>query len=265
MRIAVVTGASSGLGREFVKQIEKIYKDLDEIWVIARRKEKLEELKKTSSITLRIFVGNLLENQIFESFESALTEIKPNVRMLVNAAGFGKIGSVESILKNNKNSQLQMIDLNCRALSRMIFICMPYFQKNSRIINIASAAAFCPQPQFSVYAATKSYVLSFSRSLASELKPKHIYVTAVCPGPVDTEFFETSGGIQNTLKTKTMVKACVVVRQALHDSMAGKSVSIYGIAMKLSYIGSKLLPHRIIMKVLYEDTFQKYISKRSSK
>lgn len=264
MRIAIVTGASSGLGREFVKQIGRLYNELDEIWVVARREDRLRKLQQTSSTPLRIFSGDLLETSVFKNLESILEETNPDIRMLVNAAGFGKNGSVESILEKDKNSQLQMIELNCTSLSRMIFICIPYLHKGSRIINVASAAAFCPQPKFSVYAATKSYVLSFSRSLASELRSKQIFVTAVCPGPVDTEFFETSGGIQNPLKKKTMAKAPDVVKQALLDSRTGRPVSIYGIAMKASYIGSKLLPHRFIMKVLYEDTFL-LVSKRSNK
>lgn len=115
---------------------------------------------------------------------------------------------------------------------------------------MASAAGFCPQPGFSVYAATKSFVLSFSRSLASELISKGIFVTAVCPGPVDTEFFEVSGPITSAFKKMTMAEAPEVVKQALKDSMKKKQLSIYGLPMQLSYLGSKLLPHRLLMKFL---------------
>ena len=104
--------------------------------------------------------------------------------LLVNAAGFGKTGTVEEIAKEDKKLQLRMIDLNCRGLTEMTCTCLPWMHKGTRIINLASAAAFCPQAKFAVYAATKSYVLSFSRSLAAELKEKGIFVTAVCPGPV---------------------------------------------------------------------------------
>lgn len=252
MKIAIVTGASSGIGREFVKQIGDFYKKLDEIWVVARREDRLEELKTITDIPLRIFCGDLLDENVFETLENTLSENIPNIRMLINAAGFGKNGSVESILENNKDVQLQMIDLNCRALSRIIFLCLPYCEKGTRIINIASAASFCPQPNFSVYAATKSYVLSFSRSLAAELKKNDIYVTAVCPGPVNTEFFETAGSVTNSLKQRTMANASDVVKQAFLDSRSKKTLSVYGAAMKCSYIASRLLPHRLIMKVLYE-------------
>lgn len=186
MKIAIITGASSGMGREFAKQIEFLYKDLDEIWVIARRKERLEELKSHIKTKTRIFEGDLLEKDIYKELSETLEEEIPNIRMLVNAAGFGKVGKVKEIACED---QTEMIHLNCIALTHMTKLCIPYMTRGSRIVNLASASAFCPQPSFSVYAATKSYVLSFSRSLRAELSDEGILVTAVCPGPVDTEFF----------------------------------------------------------------------------
>lgn len=249
MRIVVVTGASSGMGREFVKQIGHFYRTLDEIWVIARRAERLKELQKDSIVPLRIFEGNLLKRPVYTMLKQALEEEHPDIRMLVNAAGFGKVGTVEEILNEDKNTQLEMIDLNCISLSRMTFFCLPYLSKGSRILNLASAAAFCPQPLFTVYAATKSYVLSFSRALGEELRPKGIVMTAVCPGPVDTEFFDVSGQMGNIWKQIVMAKAPDVVRKALLDCRSGKSVSVYGFAMKGARIASKLLPHNLILKL----------------
>ena len=181
MKIAIVTGASSGLGKEFVKQIEHLYKELDEIWVIARRRERLEELKSCMFTNVRILEGNLCEQNIYQELKVLLKEKEPDIRMLVNAAGFGKVGEVKKL---SAEDQLDMIELNCKALTHMTKICIPYMTRGSRIVNVASAAAFCPQPSFSVYAATKSYVLSFSRSLRTELCDEEIFVTAVCPGPV---------------------------------------------------------------------------------
>ena len=89
MKKAIVTGASSGMGREFVRQIEHLYKELDEIWVIARRKERLEELKSRMLTNVRIIEGDLLKEAIYEELEQTLQEKNPNIRMLVNAAGFG--------------------------------------------------------------------------------------------------------------------------------------------------------------------------------
>lgn len=246
MKIAIVTGASSGIGKEFVRQLGHFYRTLDEVWVIARRGHRLQELNELSSVPVRILEGDLLHEAVYERMEAMLTEEKPDVRMLVNAAGFGKSGPVEAILSKERAAQLEMIDLNCRALSRITFQCLPYLSKGSRILNMASAAAFCPQPLFTVYAATKAYVLSFSRGLGAELKNQGIYVTAVCPGPVDTEFFTVAGELENPLKKLTKVKAPGVVRKALKDSRAGKALSVYGLPMKGAHLASKLLPHELL-------------------
>ena len=159
MRIAVVTGASSGMGREFVMQLGYFYRNLDEIWVIARRKERLELLSEESRVPLRIFVGDLMKKTVYKEYHRTLRELSPDVRMLVNAAGFGKSGTFSDIAEDGRKIQTDMVDLNCRALTRMTQMTLPYMGRGSRIINLASAAAFCPQPGFAVYAATKRFKL----------------------------------------------------------------------------------------------------------
>lgn len=248
MKIAVITGASSGIGREFVRQVGYFYHSLDEIWVIARRKERLESLRKHCRVPLRILDGDLLKKQVYRQYRSELKEKKPDIRMLVNAAGFGKSGAFSEITSEDKKLQPDMIDLNCRALTRMIQISLPWMSKGSRIINLASAAAFCPQNGFAIYAATKAYVLSLSRALSSELRSRGIIVTAVCPGPVDTEFFQVSGELTDPLKKLTMAKAPAVVHKALKDSRKRREVSVYGASMKAARIGAWLLPHRLILR-----------------
>ncbi len=250
MRIAVVTGASSGIGREFVIQIEKKYKELDEIWVIARRENRLQELEGLCKTKIRRISGDLEGHVLFEQVQELLKMHQPNIRMLVNAAGFGRTGSVEDISLEDLNLQARMVDVNCTALTKMTCICLPYLNEGSRIINIASAAAFCPQTGFSVYAATKAYVLSFSRSLAQELRKKKIYVTAVCPGPVKTEFFEVAGGASNAIKKLMMAEPDAVVRQALKDAIKGNEISIYGISMKVTKMVSKVLPQKMIIYIM---------------
>ncbi len=249
MRIAVITGASSGMGREFVRQIPHFYQGLDELWVIARRKERLTALKSICPIPIRIFAGDLTEEEFYIGLKAQLSKLRPDIRMLVNAAGFGKTGTVEDIYAKESGAQEKMIWLNCNALTKMIFMCMPYLSKGSRILNLSSAAAFCPQPRFAVYAASKSYVLSFSRALSGEWKRKGIYVTAVCPGPVDTEFFEVMGKPSNPLKKLVMADAPSVVRQALLDSRKKKTVSIYGGWMKAIRILMKLLPKEWVIRI----------------
>lgn len=248
-QIAVITGASSGMGREFVLQLDSFCPSLDEIWVMARRGKRLERLAMQSQIPLRIFEGDITRKKIRRALRAALLDEKPALRILVNAAGFGRTGTVAEIAAEEPFIQTDMIDLNCRALTAITEICLPFMRKDSRIINLASAAAFCPQPSFAVYAATKAYVLSFSRALHMELKSKGIYVTAVCPGPVKTEFFRVSGELTGTLKKLTAAGAQAVVRKALQDSLAKKQLSVYGPPMKAARAGAKLLPHSLIMKL----------------
>ena len=248
MRIAVVTGASSGMGREFVMQLGYFYRNLDEIWVIARRKERLELLNEESRVPLRIFVGDLMKKPVYKEYHRTLRELSPDVRMLVNAAGFGKSGTFSDIAEDGRKIQTDMVDLNYRALTRMTQMTLPYMGCGSRIINLASAAAFCPQPGFAVYAATKSYVLSFSRALGAELKYRGISVTAVCPGPVNTEFFDVSGPLTSPLKKLTLARPSRVVHRALKDSRKRKSLSVYGAAMKTVRLGTTLIPHSLILQ-----------------
>ena len=245
MNIAVVTGASSGIGKEFARQISKRYGKLDEIWIIARRKELLEELQEELRIDVRIFAMDLTNSNDIRQFDEYLKEVNPEIKLLVNCAGYGKVGKFEEL---DIYEQVGMIDINCKALTLFTGICLPFISSHSRIINVASAAAFCPQPRFNVYAATKSYVLSFSRALNNELKERKITVTAVCPGPVDTEFFEIAGDNGSEAKKKMRVKPEKVVDKAIKDAALGNEISVYGAVMKTAEIGSKIVPHKLLMK-----------------
>lgn len=247
MKIAIVTGASSGMGREFVLQISQLYKNLDELWIVARRTDRLKELQETLTIPVRIFDGDLQRDYIFEKIERELARGRANIRMLVNAAGYGKIGAISEI---DLKEQCGMVDLNCTALTRMTGLCLPYMSEGSRIIQLASAAAFCPQPGFAVYAASKSYVLSFSQALAKEVRKKGILVTAVCPGPVRTEFFEHTGSDVSAKKEALCAEAKDVVKQALTDSVHGRTISVYGMSMKASRILSKILPDKLLAGIM---------------
>ena len=233
MRIAIITGASSGIGREFARQIPRLYKSLDELWVVARRTDRLKELARKSEVPVRIFDGDMMR------IEKELERYGADIRMLVNAAGYGKIGAAEEL---RIDEQCEMVDLNCRSLTRLSLLCLPYMTKGSRIINIASAAAFAPQPGFAVYAATKSYVYSFSQAIREEVKDRGIVVTAVCPGPVDTEFFDRAGELKNSWKATVRADVTGVVRQALRDSVRRKPASVYGAAMKGARVLSKIMP-----------------------
>lgn len=249
MKIAIVTGASSGMGREFVIQIADRFNGIEEIWAIARRQELMEELASMVPVKLRTFSLDLTDEHQLKQLEETLREEKPEVKWLVNASGFGKIGTVGSV---NLADEMGMVDLNCRALIAVTHLTLPYLSRNSRIVQFASAAAFMPQPGFAIYAATKAFVLSYSRALNEELNEKDIFVTAVCPGPVRTEFFsiaETTG-VMPLYKKMVMANPKKVVRLALRDSMMGRSVSVYGSSMKAFRVICKALPHIVIFRLI---------------
>ena len=247
MKIAVITGASSGIGREFSFQIEKLYRNLDEIWIVARRTLKLQELGQEISLPVHIFDGDMQREYIYERIKKELDKKQADIRILVNAAGYGKTGRFCEI---DEQEELGMIDLNCKALTKMTYLCLPYMSEGSRIIQIASAAAFAPQPGFAVYAASKSYVYHFSLALKEELRGKNISVTTVCPGPVDTEFFRRSGELPNLLKASAKANVKRVVKQALTDAVHRKSVSVYGMTMKSTRFLAKIVPETVAAFVM---------------
>lgn len=242
MKIAIITGASSGLGRESAVQLADRYGGkLDEIWLVARRKEKMEELDGHVPAALRLFSIDITDRIQLEKLKMALEEHNPKVLFLINAAGYGKIGRVGEVPLSDETG---MIQLNCQALCAVTSIVLPFMAKQSRIIQYASSAAFLPQTEFAIYAATKAFVLSYSQALSVELRPRNIYVTAVCPGPVNTEFFtvaETTGKIP-AYKKMVMAEPKKVVKKAIRDSLMKKNLSVYGLSMKLLYFFAKILP-----------------------
>lgn len=248
MKVAIVTGASSGLGREFVKQIAEKYSKLDEIWVVARRENLLEELKNEIGDKIKIFAYDLADNNALMGLYEELESSNPDVKILVNAAGYGKVGNFS---EGNYDEETGMVDINCRALTAITYMVIPHMSKKSKIINFASAAAFLPQPSFAVYAATKAYVLSFSRALGMELKDRGISVTAVCPGPVKTGFFDVADPDKKTplYKKIMMAKPGKVVQKAINDSAVGNELSVYGVKMNVFRVLSRILPHRWLMKL----------------
>jgi short-subunit dehydrogenase len=247
MKIAIVTGASSGMGREFVKIISQKLHSVDEIWVIARRERRLEKLQEEVSAKLVILPLDLSRERSIRTLTRILDQKKPKVRMLVNCAGFGKIGKECDIAPEE---EIGMVNVNCRALTGVTYAVLPYMTENARIIQLASSAAFLPQPRFAVYAATKAYVLHFSRALNEELKYRNITVTTVCPGPVKTEFFDIAEetGKMPAYKHLVVADPAKVVRKAFQDSICKKSVSVYGGSMKAFRLVGKCLPHSWLLK-----------------
>ncbi len=245
MKIAVITGASSGMGREFVYAIDKTYK-LDEIWVIARREDRLHELKKECKTSIRPLALDLNNRESFEVYKTLLIEEKPEIHFLVNAAGFGLFGTFTEM---DLNQQLNIIDLNAGALTALTYLSIPYMKKGSHIINLASNSSWQPVPYINVYGASKAYVMSFSRALGVELKTQGIHVMAVAPGWIKTEFFDHAIH-DNTIKYfDRFYTAKQVIDKAMKDLKKNKSVSILGFPVRMQVRAIKFLPINLVMKI----------------
>lgn len=246
MKIAIVTGASSGMGREFVRQLHG-YIQPDEIWAIARRKSALEELSSETEIPVRPIVLDLGKTESFREFSALLDAEKPDVQMLVNAAGFGKFGDFQCIPLED---DLDMIDLNCKALVAMTRIVLPYMHRGSHILQLDSLSAFQPVPYITTYGATKAFVLSYTRACNAELKSQGIRMMAMNPAWVKTEFFNHAFQTNNRVQYFNYVQeASDVVAQGLKDLYRSKKdMSIPGFGVKLQVLGVKLLPHKLVMK-----------------
>ncbi len=243
MRIAVITGASSGIGAEFVACLDR-EEQFDEIWVIARRKERLESIEARAKV--RALPMDLTIETSFAEYKKLLSEIKPEVAVLVNAGGFGYFGAFEA---GELHSQLKMVDLNDRALIAMTYITLPYMKQGGRIYNMGSMSAIQPVPYINVYGASKAFVLSFSRALNVELKKKGIRVMAVCPYWVKTEFFDTAVKDDTVSNFNKFYTPQQVVATAIKDMQKGKDMSFCGFGTKMQRLAVKLLPHRLIMKM----------------
>ena len=248
MNIAIVTGASSGMGREFVKQLSD-WVQVDEIWTIARRQDALENLKRETAVPVRPVVLDLLKEESFDTLNAMLAAEKPNVRLLVNAAGFGKFGAYHKV---SITDDCRMIDLNCKALVIMTRLCIPYMKEGSHILQLDSLSAFQPVPYITTYGATKAFVLSYTRAMNRELKGSGIRMMAMNPGWVKTEFFDhamqtNSGEVQYF---NILYEAEAVVSTGLKDLYkTRKDYSVHGLPIRNQVRMVKVVPHSIVMSI----------------
>jgi len=245
-RIALVTGASSGLGREFAVQIDAM-QVVDEIWLVARNEEALEAVAAALSTPARIIVADLTDKDDIAAIAAALGDAQPRVSYLVNAAGFGKFGDWQTISDEAADA---MIDLNCRGLVDMTRAALPYMDRGSRIIEVASAAAFVPLPHMNVYAATKAFVLRYTRALRWELHGTGITATALCPTWVKTGFEATardSAGGRDVGHLFGEQSASTVVRRALCANKAHLAVACASPQSAALRLIGKIVPDCIAM------------------
>ena len=245
--VAIVTGASSGLGKEFVKLLIND-KKLDEIFVLARNQDKLKDLRSKYGDKIKPYSIDLSDINNIKTFGNFLEKENVNIKILINNAGFAKFCSYDDI---SIDETLNMINLNISGVVAMGLVCIPFMNKNSHIINIASQAAFQPVPYQNVYSATKSFVKNYSRALNVELKEKGIIVTAVCPGWIKTNLFDRGciNAKKGTKKFAYMAMPDIVAKKALKDAYNNKDISVYGLYVNTCGFLSKILPEKLVMKI----------------
>jgi len=245
-KIAVITGASSGLGVEFYKALQT--EALDEIWIIARREGKLKEISDTyGRVKTRVVSMDITLSENVKALKELFEEEKPDIRFFINNAGFGTVGNLDEA---DHVKQGQMVDLNVKALTELSVIALPFMSRGACIVNTCSIASFVPNARMTVYSSTKAYVMSFTRGLRYELKKKKINVTAVCPGPMSTEFLNVAGiekGVSKTFDTLPYCNPEKTAKGGIKAAKRGKCVYTPRGFYKFYRLIAKILPASFLM------------------
>ena len=245
MKIALITGASAGIGREFVYAVDKKY-SFDEIWVIARRAERLEELKGQCRNTIRPVALDLAADADLKAYAELLEKEKPEIALLVNAAGCGVFGPFE---EKDLDALLHSARLNALSLTAMCHLSLPCMKSGSAIINMGSNSSWQPVTYQAVYGASKSYVLSLSRAIGRELRPRGVHVMCVCPGWIKTEFQQHAKHDEYIRYVDRWYGPEEVAAQAMKDLEKKKTVSILGAPVRRQVALVKHLPVDMVMDI----------------
>ena len=250
-RIAIITGATGGIGSEFVKALQAD-SAIDEIWATGRNKDKLAALAAECPKLVPL-EADFTDGGI-EVIRRKIEAAGPDIQLLVNNAGAASLGPFEHISVTDAE---MICRVNCEAPAALIAVSLPAMREGARIINISSASSFQPNPYLSMYAASKVFLKNLSRALSVELKDRGITVTCVCPGWVDTGMLprEKDG---KPIRYTGMVSAQKVVSQALTDSRQGKDLSLPGFFAKFFRIYSKIMPERTVMRQ-WTNIIRKYV------
>ena len=255
MRIAVVTGASSGLGEAFVRRIDREEPHIDQIWLIARRKERLNEIAGTLAKDTRILALDLTkEADVFELKAAFAAEESLTIGLFVGAAGTGKIGNYAAL---SEKESLSMIDINCRAAVAVTLCVLPFMKAGDRVIEICSTSAYQPIQHMNIYAASKAFLYNYTRGLRMELLPRGIVVTAVCPWWIkDTEFIKNARENGREIDTTKAVRGFpvsttkeTVARRALRASRHCRAVCTPDFMSFLHRIFAKILPRKVMLYI----------------
>lgn len=248
MSLAIITGASSGMGREFALQLKKTV-GVDEFWLIARNTERMEKLAEELSCKCKIMSLDLTTEEGIESYREALQKEKPEVDFFIAAAGFGVFGAFNSL---EEKTVVKMINLNVKAVVLMTHMTIPFMKRGGRIIELGSGSCFTPLPHFNIYSSSKVFVLHYTKSLNYELKPYGVRATCFCPGWVDTEFLPKSLCVEGVMVPKSMkplLKTENVVRGCIKASLKGKTMYVTNWYTKLQHLLFKIVPDPILTRL----------------
>jgi short-subunit dehydrogenase len=248
MRTAVITGASSGLGRELFRQAVRTFPEIEEFWLISRSADKLRSAAGDfPEKSFRILALDLGVSDSYTEYENELREHQPEIALLINNAGCGYLGDVGN---TSLSDQMSAVNLNVAGLTAVTHLSIPYMLYGGRIINVSSIASFCPTPRMTVYSATKSYISFFSSGIGEELRGRGISVTAVCPGPMETPFLERGHirGNSKAFKTLPYSDPAKVAKTALAAAKKRRQVFTPRLIYKVYRVLAKILPQRLVIK-----------------
>ncbi len=241
---ALITGASSGIGRDMAYYLADLGYDLI---LVARRKDRLEEIKKNVQVSVQIIVMDLLkEKNVFQLHERVQKE---NIDILINDAGFGLFGMFN---KTDLNRELEMIDLNIKAyhiLTKLFLI--DFMKKDSGyILNVCSSAGFLAGPRLNTYYATKNYITKLTMAIYEELRHQksHVHISALCPGPVSTEFNKVAKG---TFSIKE-ISSQKVAKYGIDKMFQNKLIIVPGLSVKLGLFFNRFIPWKLSMSITYQ-------------
>ena len=248
MKTAILTGASSGLGIQFARQLKRVFPEVEELWLIARRQDRLEALAaELTDLKTVVLPLDLCREESFTALREKLAAEQPEVVLLLNNAGCGYLGNVGD---GPLARQTTMIDLNVRALTAITHLVLPYMKAGAHILNTSSIASFCANAKLNTYSATKAYVSSFTRGLSYELRNRGISATAVCPGPMATEFLAVGHVVDS--RPFELLPYCDQVQVAggaLRAARAGQTIYTPRLFYKFYRLLAKLTPAKLMVKL----------------
>lgn len=246
MSLAIITGASSGIGMEFARQLRR--RGIDEFWLIARREEKLSKLADELGCECKIITADLATEEGIEAYRSALKSENPEVKYLINAAGFGEYGAFDEV---EEATVKKMIDLNVKALVLITHMTVPYMERGGRIVQMGSGSCFTPLPYFNIYSSSKVFVLHYTKSLNYELRKYGVKATCFCPGYVETEFLGKAEkkDVLVPKEYKPLLKCDKVVLGCINAMEKGRVMYVTNWYTKLQHLMFKLLPDCLLTKM----------------